>query len=113
MKYIKTFENKPVYNHKYERGFIIYQRPSWRNEHHPLLIMQIYSVPGPVGTKYNYYGVHELYQLEDDKLIFLNKFDPKQINKDQLEECTIYHTEDLEDAKDMIFILNNSKKYNL
>ncbi len=112
MKYMKKFKNKPVYNYKYEIGYIIYERPSWINEHYPLLIMQIYDVPVS-STRYNYYCVHELYQLEDDKLIFLNKFDPKQINKDQLEECTIYHTEDLEDAKDMIFILNNSKKYNL
>lgn len=64
MKYVKKFENKPIYNYKYNKGFIIYERPNWRNEHYPLLIMEIYDVPGPVGTKYDYYGVHELYELE-------------------------------------------------
>lgn len=111
MKHIKTFEHN---NNRFEYGdYIIYQKINWKNEKYPLTIMSINGTPGPIGTKYDYYTINELYELIDGELMWISSFDPKQIEQNRLEENTVYHTKTLEDAKNMIFVINNSRKYNI
>lgn len=110
MKYIKTFEH----NNKFEYGdYIIYKRINWKNETLPLMIMSICGTPGPLGTKFTYYTVNVLYELIDDELKYNTNWDPLKIEQDVLEQNALYHTRTLEDAKYMIFIINDGNKYNL
>lgn len=112
MKYIKKYEKFG----KFEYGdYIIYQKQKWRNEKSSLIIMSVHSTPGPIGSKWDYYVVNELYELVDGKLNILNEttWEPKQYDQDVLERNTVYHTKTLEDAKNMIFVIADENKYNL
>lgn len=110
MKYIKLYEHK-----KFKYGdYIIYKRPDWRDTSYPLIIMSINGTPGPPGSRYDYYIINELLELRDGELVWINQtWDPKRIPQKQLEDYTVYHTTDFDDAKKMIFVIGDSNKYNL
>lgn len=109
MKYIKLYENK-----RFKYGdYIIYKRQDWKNTKYPLIIMSINGTPGPTGSKYDYYTVNEVLELIDGELVWNKEWNPKSIPQKQLEDNTVYHTNDLDDAKKIIFIISDENKYNL
>lgn len=107
---IKTFES---FGNKLEYGdYIVIQIKDWKGIGN-LKIMSVHNTPGPIGSKWLDYKVNVIYELLDNELKYVYEFEPKQYEKKFLEENCLYVTKDLQDAKNMIFIIKDTNKYNL